>query len=67
MDQDLTQKLDHLYAMKMQPALHIFKKFDYNTSKIDYDSEPIMGYPIVIINARDNWNNSISYKDQRRP
>ena len=42
MDQDLTQKLDSLFAMKMQPALHLSKKFDDIVNRIDYDAERIL-------------------------
>ena len=42
MDKELKDRLDCLYAMKMQPALHLSKKFDEIISEIDYDAEQIM-------------------------
>ena len=42
MDQDLSQKLNSLFVMRMQPALHLSKWFDDVINKIDYDAELIM-------------------------
>lgn len=42
MNDDLKRKLDNLFGMKMQPSLHLSKRFDEIISKIDYDAERIM-------------------------
>ena len=42
MDDVLKQKLDHVFSIKMQPALYLSKRFDSIVSSIDLDAEQIM-------------------------
>ena len=42
MNEDLERELDHLYSMKLQPELHLAKKFDSIISTIDFDAERII-------------------------
>ena len=42
MDGNLKQKLDSLYAMKMQPAFHVTQRMDEIINAIDYDAELLM-------------------------
>lgn len=39
MAQDLRRRLDSLFVMNMQPALHLSKKFDHIVNRIDYEAE----------------------------
>lgn len=42
MAEDLRRRLDRLYAMKMQPGLHLSQKFDEIINLIDLDAERIL-------------------------
>ena len=65
MDKDLKDRLDCLYAMKMQPALHLSKKFDEIISRIDYDAEDKMERPFLFPFGNETVPSAAEINDAR--